>query len=243
MLVLSNHFLVYDNRKLSTTVLSVEQQFNKGSICGVILAGGLASRMNFLDKPLLPIANRALIEHVIARATPQVSELVISVNRNLAKYEQYGMSLVPDIRSKHSGPLVGIYSAMKWYQAHNSPADFLACFPADVPLFPTDIVTKLLFSMDSNESMESPTDRPEPKVAWVQTGQQIQPLFSLWSFELIHELEQAIETGIYGPKLFFEKYPSFKIQLPNSEKGMFLNINTPEDLALLELHLQEPSTP
>ena len=219
------------------------QQYNKSSICGVILAGGLASRMNFLDKPLLPIANRALIEYVIARAMPQVSELVISVNRSPEKYEKYDMPLVPDIRSKQSGPLVGIYSAMKWYQARNTPADFLACFPADVPLFPTDIVTRLLSSMATNESNEKPSGRREPKVAWCQTGQQIQPLFSLWSFELLRELEQSIETGIYGPKLFFEKYPSFKIQLPNAENGMFLNINTPEDLALLEPHLLESSRP
>ena len=78
----------------------METQPTNNAICGVILAGGQASRMNFLDKPLIPIANRRLIEYVIATAMPQLGQLAISVNRNLDEYQKYDLPLITDINNK-----------------------------------------------------------------------------------------------------------------------------------------------
>ena len=210
---------------------------SRSRIGGVILAGGLSSRMNFLDKPLIPIANRSLIEYVIANAIPQLSRLVISVNRNLAKYTRYDLPLVEDVDNKFSGPLVGIYSAMNWYKKQNISVDYLACFPADVPIFPDDIVSRLKQALEKKEQAENLTNRKSTNVAWCQTGNQIQPLFSLWSLELLSTVEQSIKEGICGPKFFFQHHPSLKVQLPAPVDGSFLNINTPEDLATAEMLL------
>ena len=163
----------------------------------------------------------------------------------LDEYKKYDLPLITDINNKYNGPLVGIYSAMSWYNEQNASAEFLACFPADVPIFPTDVVFKLKQALEINQQAETSGDRNCAKVAWCQTGQQIQPLFSLWSFELLSALEQSIREGIYGPKLFFEQHPNIRIQLPEPENGMFLNINTPGDLVLAEslltgADIQEP---
>lgn len=205
-------------------------------ICGVILAGGLASRMNYLDKPLQSLANRQLIDYVIANAKPQVSQLVLSVNRNLEAYEKYGLPLVTDSDTELSGPLVGIYSAMKWYSEQKLTTDYLACFPADVPFFPSDIVAKLALSLQETVR-NAQSKQPKANVIWCQTGQQVQPLFSLWSFELLLDLRDSISKGIYGPKLFFEHFPSTKLLLPAAKNELFFNVNTAEDLKLVKTFL------
>ena len=49
-------------------------------VVGLILAGGEGRRMGYINKGLVALAARPLIEHVIARFSPQVSELYISAN-------------------------------------------------------------------------------------------------------------------------------------------------------------------
>ncbi|HAB38095.1 MAG TPA: molybdenum cofactor guanylyltransferase MobA, partial [Rhodobacteraceae bacterium] len=47
---------------------------------GVILAGGLASRMGGGDKGLLQLGNKTLLEHVVERLAPQVTNIVLNAN-------------------------------------------------------------------------------------------------------------------------------------------------------------------
>ena len=49
---------------------------------GVILAGGLARRMNQLDKGLVCYQGRPLVSYAIAALTPLVQELIINANRH-----------------------------------------------------------------------------------------------------------------------------------------------------------------
>lgn len=187
--------------------------------------------MGYQDKPLVPLAQKPLIEYVIAAASPQVGQLIISVNRNLDKYTRYSLPLVRDVSAAGAGPLVGIYSAMKWYSNQTVQADYLACFPADVPMFPANLVDTLSTAIAATDSSLHNSVR---EVAWCQTDTQIQPLFSLWSFKLLAALEQSIHAGVCGPSLFFQNHPSQKVVLPPQDPGMFHNINTLEELAQAE---------
>ena len=51
-------------------------------ISAIILAGGLATRMNGVDKGLLLFHKKPLVQHVINRLTPQVDEIIINSNRS-----------------------------------------------------------------------------------------------------------------------------------------------------------------
>ena len=55
---------------------------DRSEIAAVILAGGKASRLQQVDKALLPLHGKALIEYVVARARAESAEILISVNRN-----------------------------------------------------------------------------------------------------------------------------------------------------------------
>ena len=56
-------------------------------ISGVILAGGRGSRLSGDDKGLIEVAGEPMIKLIIERFLPQVSNVVINANRNIATYE------------------------------------------------------------------------------------------------------------------------------------------------------------
>ena len=60
------------------------------NLTAVILAGGNGSRMGGLDKGLVPFNNNPLISYAINAVTPHVSEIIISANRNVSQYQEFG---------------------------------------------------------------------------------------------------------------------------------------------------------
>ena len=188
---------------------------------GAIIAGGQASRMGFVDKPLLRLGPKSLLEHVIYQASPQVSGLILNVNRNGEKYAAFGLPIVNDLPGFKPGPLRGIYSAMQWYRQQPDPPSWLAVFPADVPGFPRDLVDTLLhFQFQSGANL-----------VCCRTGQQLQPLFSLWSLSLVAELALALERGMVGPRQFLATREFAECPIKPRTPLEFVNINTPADLS------------
>lgn len=194
----------------------------RAKIGGVILAGGKASRMGNRDKALQLLDDRPLLSHVIDRASPQLQVLLLSVNHNAESYASFDLPIVSDHTSGYGGPLLGIHSAMHWFNANQSETgiEYLACFPADVPDFPSDVVRELARPFESN-----PCD-----VTFIRHRKQIQPLFSLWRLELIEKVRSAIDSGLYGPKLLFDSMRAISVQNDSTSPGLFFNINSIEEL-------------
>ncbi|MEX0617412.1 MAG: molybdenum cofactor guanylyltransferase MobA [Pseudohongiellaceae bacterium] len=204
-------------------------------IRGVILAGGKASRMGFVDKALLKLGDREILQHVIDRARPQVDSLAISVNRNSASFDKFGLPCVTDLRDAYAGPLAGIASAMSWHlEQAAAPESWLACFPADVPVFPTDLVPRLLATMK----------RHQAQVTWTRSNGQVQPLFSLWSFALLPTIVDAMNRKLFGPRQILEELNDAVLEIDSEcEPGSFFNINTPADLASVKILHRFSETP
>jgi len=198
----------------------------KNSIAGAILVGGKASRMVYQDKSLLLLANQPLIEHTIELAAPQVADLLICANHNQARYSYLSLPIIADRINPYGGPLVGIYSALCWLADNrpNHPFSHLACFPGDVPVFPRNLVEKLAVAIDQTGA----------QVAICKSGEQLQPLFSLWSIATQDILENAILENLCGPKLILPRVKSVEVQFAELSPREFMNINTPEDLSTME---------
>ena len=103
-------------------------------VLGVILAGGLSTRMGGQDKALLDLSGSPLIKHAIDRLENQVDGLVINVNRGLNKYEQFNFPVIPDPLDGYLGPLAGILSGMDYALGHNFTHIVTAA--ADTPFSP-----------------------------------------------------------------------------------------------------------
>ena len=195
---------------------------DRSTIGGVILAGGKASRMSFRDKALLPLHDKPLLEYVTAKARPQVKQLVLSLNHNTEHYQSFNLAIVGDQDASYGGPLLGILSAMRWFQSTQADKGirYLACFPCDVPEFPQDVVEQLAQQLHTESA----------SVAYIHHRNQIQPLFSLWHLGLIRQIEEAISAGVAGPKLLFDTLEAVPVICEDKAPGAFYNINSPEDL-------------
>lgn len=198
------------------------------TICGIILAGGKSSRMGFENKALLELGGMSLIAHVIEGAAPQVGQLLINANRDLERFEQLAIPVVEDAYGPDAGPLAGIVTGMQYCRKHIPSARAVACFPADVPWFANDIVARMAHALDADST----------QVAWLCTGGQLQPLFSLWPLALENVLVAALGKGTYSPMALIRSLPNSLLSIAQSKTGEFENLNTPADLARAQTYLQ-----
>lgn len=198
------------------------------NISGVILAGGRSSRMQFENKALLELGGKPLIAHVIAGAKPQVTRLLVNANRDFERFDKLGVPVEADQFGPDAGPLAGIVTGMRYSRKHLPKVKAVACFPADVPWFPNDIVAQLANAMPDEST----------QVAWLRTGKQWQPLFSLWSLSIEDVLVAALGDGLYSPMALIRSLPNCLISIADTAPGDFANLNTPEELAKARIRLQ-----
>ncbi len=109
-------------------------------IAGLVLAGGAARRMGGVDKPLLPLGGRVILDFVLERVRPQVAVVAISANGDPARYARFGCPvLADDVRGR--GPLGGVLRGLGW--AKQIGAESLLTVPGDTPFLPGDLVARL----------------------------------------------------------------------------------------------------
>jgi molybdopterin-guanine dinucleotide biosynthesis protein A len=77
-----------------------------------VLAGGRGSRMGGVDKGLQNHLGMPLALHALLRLQPQVGDVMINANRNLAAYESLGAPVWPDTPD-YPGPLAGMLAGLE----------------------------------------------------------------------------------------------------------------------------------
>ena len=88
---------------------------NKSNLIGLILAGGLSTRMNKEHKFLKKInKKKTLMEVIIERALKQVPKLIINANINKSNFKKFKLDIVKDSIKGFQGPLAGILSGMEY---------------------------------------------------------------------------------------------------------------------------------
>lgn len=184
------------------------------NICTVILAGGRGSRMQGADKGLLPWRDRPLIEHVMDALDVDKSCLIISANRHLERYQQYGYPVVSDVIGDFQGPLVGILSAMRQTQR-----PYLLCVPCDSPQPPAHLLTRLISCLQQQQR----------QLALCHDGERVQPLFSLLSCSLAPQLETYLRSGRRKVQEFFSDNDAAVCDF-SDQAHRFHNFNRPEDM-------------
>lgn len=153
-------------------------------LIGIVLCGGAGRRTGGADKPLLPWQGQTMVAQVVARLQPQVDRVLISANRNHARYARFG-SVVSDRWPGFEGPLAGIASALKSVAAE-SGARFLVC-PGDSPELPRDLGARLAGSGAGGQGSEPPR--------YIHDGNRPQPLFALLHSAHLDSLEQYLRNG------------------------------------------------
>lgn len=193
---------------------------------GVILAGGLASRMGGGDKGLLPLGDSTILGHVVDRLSPQVSELALNANGDPARFAALGLPVLPDSVQGHAGPLAGVLAGLDW--AAGKGASHLVTAAADTPFFPGDLVPRLIAAAE---------DQGKP-IALARTANGRHPTFGLWPVSLRDNLRAALDEGLRKVVLWTDRHGTASADFPTGRFDPFFNVNTPQDLAEAESLLE-----
>ncbi|HYN79739.1 MAG TPA: molybdenum cofactor guanylyltransferase MobA [Lamprocystis sp. (in: g-proteobacteria)] len=185
----------------------------KASITGVILAGGQARRMGGVDKGLVAFAGRPLIEWVITALRPQVGTLLINANRNLERYADYGLMVIPDLEPGFQGPLAGIRSAMQ-----AARTDWIVTVPCDGPYPAPDLVERLATALSAADA----------ELAVATDGVRIQPVHALLPVRLAASLAEALGAGERKVDRWYARHRVAYADF-SDRPDCFLNINTQAD--------------
>jgi molybdopterin-guanine dinucleotide biosynthesis protein A len=186
-------------------------------ISGLILAGGLSTRMGGRDKGLQLLEGRPMITHIIERLQPQVGPLLINANQNYEAYEVFGLPMIADVISNFVGPLAGMHAGLS-----HCTTPYLLSVPCDCPFLPTDLTRRL------GDALVSSGANLAYAVTINQNQTEHHPVFCLLKREAMVGLGDYLSEG--GRKVLTWVSSQPHVQVVFNDHSAFLNINTPDDL-------------
>ena len=197
-------------------------KLHSDKVTGLVLAGGRARRMAGRDKGLIELAGRPMVHWVVQRLVPQTASVLISANRNVERYADLGFEVIRDVDDGFLGPLAGISAGLT-----QAATPWLVTVPCDSPLLVADLVVRLSAAVPEKGT----------GIAVAYDGNRLQPVFSLIHQDLAPDLVDFLHSGGRKIDLWLDRNVFARVDL-SDHPDMFLNINTPEELAELEKQLQ-----
>lgn len=193
----------------------------RSDITGLVLAGGMGSRMGGQDKGLMPYLGEPLVLHVLRRLAPQVGRLIISANRHLDAYAstahpfeaQVCSDELPSGVPDYPGPLAGMLTGLL-----RCTTPYLAVVPCDVPHLPLDLVARLAHQL---------VIEPSPAALAVAAGRR-QPALCLLSKSLAPDLADYLSAGHRKLDGCLARWQACEVLFDDPQA--FRNFNTPEQL-------------
>jgi molybdopterin-guanine dinucleotide biosynthesis protein A len=168
--------------------------------------------MGGVDKGLQPLHGKPMIAEVLARLAPQVSEILINANQNLATYARFGHRVVPDAIGGFAGPLAGLHAGLA-----AATHELAVTAPCDSPFLPADLVARLAKALAAND------------LAVAKTGDQPHPVFALVRKSVRENLEKFLAGGGRKIDAWYSTLKVVEVSF-DDEADAFRNINTREEL-------------
>jgi molybdopterin-guanine dinucleotide biosynthesis protein A len=186
-------------------------------VFAAILAGGQGSRLGGVEKGLLKIGGKRVIEYVLHALEDFERVIVCRDEGQSLLYSRYAPTITDIL--KGLGPLSGIHSALLYF---NKPVLIVS---SDMP-FLNPRVCKVIYRECWNADAVIPR--------W-EDGK-LEPTFAAYSTKLIPEIERCFELGEKKVIKAIEKlrkvkfYPVEKLKPYDERLLTFFNVNTPQDL-------------
>lgn len=193
----------------------------ESKLSAIILSGGRATRMNGLDKGLVQLQNKPLVQHVIERLIPQADEILLNANREITRYEAFNLPILQDDNHDFIGPLAGFSIGLS-----HCKYDYLLTVPCDSPLLLADLAERLLKAL-INESSD---------IAVAKSDGNTHPVFSLMKKSVLPSLLAYIMQGGRKVSTWQKSLQYIEVEF-NECSEAFINLNTFEELDTLALKL------
>jgi molybdopterin-guanine dinucleotide biosynthesis protein A len=197
-------------------------------VTGVILAGGQASRYGGRPKGLERVHGRRIIDRV-ADALAPTDELLLIANDPEAARWLPGVRCEPDVEAG-LGSLGGIHSALV---RAGGAVLVVAC---DMPFVPASLVAEL-------RSSGSGADAALPASG---SKRGVEPLCAFYAASCAPAIAARLAAGDRRVVSFFDDLRDVRVVPPEivarhgDPRIMFMNVNSPEELALAEAHASSP---
>ena len=196
---------------------------------GLILDGGLGTRMGGTDKGLLALGGRPMLAHVVERLRPQCGALALSANGDPARFASFGLPVVADDPAGFAGPLAGLLAGLEFCARSAPHATRVASLAADTPFAPRDFVARL------HEARRA----ARAEVAVAASGGRTHNVSALWPVGCAAELRRALKKdGVRMVESFATRFRLTTVEWPSAPIDPFFNVNTREDLERAESMLQ-----
>jgi molybdopterin-guanine dinucleotide biosynthesis protein A len=188
------------------------------AVTAVVLAGGRGTRLGGVNKALLEIGGRRVIDRLLEAVRPIAIDPIVLVNNDGSLDQLAGTRVVGDVEPG-AGALIGLYSGLRVVATPLAVA--LAC---DMPFVSTPLLRGLLA-----EARE--WDAVVPLI-----GGQPEPLHAVYRQSCVPAIEAALAAGQKRLISFFE---AVRVRYVDEDalRGWdpdlrsFLNVNRPDDLA------------
>ena len=188
-------------------------------VTGTVLAGGLARRMGNQDKGLVLFRGKPMVEYALQAMSAVADQVLINANRNLAKYQQFGVPVIADQTDSFDGPLAGVYTALV-----NSQAEILLVMPCDTPLVRSEHLDKLLQTLKTSGA----------DICVAFDGERMHPVFLALKTELQPSLKKYLASGERKIDRWLVQHQLVKVDFSDQQE-IFRNINTLDELSDLEV--------
>nr|WP_319582840.1 molybdenum cofactor guanylyltransferase [uncultured Pseudodesulfovibrio sp.] len=192
-------------------------------IAGIILAGGLGTRMGHVKKAFLTINGQKIIDRLLAVYSPLFPEILISA-RDKKDYETYDYPVAED-RFEARSSLTGIHAGLSAMRASHG---FMAA--CDGPFLQPGLVQALL-------------DQAEPEydvIIPIKEDGYVEPLCAIYSKRCIPPIEAQLKRENFRIIGFFDQVrvkevPVSLLQQGDPNRVSFFNVNSPDDLRQAQL--------
>ena len=188
------------------------------SITGIILAGGQGRRMGSVDKGLQLLRGKPMVQWVLDRFAPQVSEVLINANQNLGQYQAFGHLVITDEIAGFAGPLAGLHRGLS-----AATPDLVATVPCDSPFLPLDLIARLHAALNARQA----------DLAVARTGDQPHPVFCLTRKSVLPGLTAFLLSGGRKIDSWYAALNVADVRF-DDEAEAFSNINTAAELRTFE---------
>lgn len=175
--------------------------------------------MGGVDKGWVTYQSKPMIEWAVAGLQPQVDTLMISANRELARYQSLGFPIVSDQHrelDEFAGPLAGIYAGVM----ASSSADWIITIPVDSPYLPEDYAAQMMRAQQHKDA----------DVIVATDGEHPQPVFLLLRPTLAATIAKQLSAG-NGKIMAWVRSQHFD-WCQFDHHRMFENKNRPDDLLI-----------
>jgi molybdopterin-guanine dinucleotide biosynthesis protein A len=187
-------------------------------VTGVVLAGGQGRRMGSVDKGLVLLHGRPMVQHALERFAPQVDDVLINANQHIDQYAAFGFPVVPDAIGGFVGPLAGLHVGLT-----HAARELVATVPCDSPFLPADLVARLLTALQAAGA----------ELAVARTFDQPHPVFALVRRSVLPHLTHFLDGGGRKIDAWYATLKTVEVAF-DDEADAFRNINTVDELKQID---------